>query len=245
MKDSKTKRNSRISPYARKGSKSRKQKVVPKAGAKTRSEAETVPCPGQAKVEELPVEVILEIFSWATPGSLLNMSRTTKSWHSLLMSRSSLPLWKTARSNLDGFPDIPDDLNEIQYANLAFGTTCSFCFKTYRNTRIVWEARLRTCGRCLKSRFMSERVLAQNPMRYTLHQHGLITFPSFSVTTRGRCREFTTSYYPIDICNRLQEKYIQTRIKGLWRLRYSEKQFDLEDQAETFALWRESHPDAC
>ncbi|KDR77405.1 hypothetical protein GALMADRAFT_224794 [Galerina marginata CBS 339.88] len=241
MKNTETKRNNRFSLYVLKGStKFRKRNAVCDTAAKTMAEAEIV-----QRIEELPVELILEIFSWATPRSLLNLSRTTKSWHSLLTSRSSIPLWKTARSNLDDFPDIPDDLNELQYANLAFGTTCSFCFKTYRNTRVVWVPRLRTCGRCLKSRFMLEEVLEKNPIRYSAHLNPLITFPSFSVKTRGRDQEFTTSYYPIDFCDSLQEEFEQTRNPNMWALVYWRMRWIRVRQAETFALWCERHPDAC
>lgn len=40
------------------------------------------------------------------------------------MSRTSMTVWKQARSNLEGLPECPDDLSEPQYANLLFEHSC-------------------------------------------------------------------------------------------------------------------------
>ena len=41
------------------------------------------------------------------------------------MKRSSISIWKHARSQLDDLPDCPDDLSEPQYAELLFGKACT------------------------------------------------------------------------------------------------------------------------
>ena len=41
------------------------------------------------------------------------------------MKRSSISIWKHARSQFDDLPDCPDDLSEPQYAELLFGKACT------------------------------------------------------------------------------------------------------------------------
>lgn len=40
------------------------------------------------------------------------------------MSRSVTSVWKAARANVDGLPEPPEDLNEPQFAHLAFYAHC-------------------------------------------------------------------------------------------------------------------------
>ncbi|KAF9481490.1 hypothetical protein BDN70DRAFT_803339 [Pholiota conissans] len=77
---------------------------------------------------EAPVDVLFEIFGLLEPRDLLHIARTTKSLRSLLMSRSSVTVWKSARSNIFGLPDCPDDLSEPQYAALMFVKRCTVSF---------------------------------------------------------------------------------------------------------------------
>ncbi|KDR77418.1 hypothetical protein GALMADRAFT_65553 [Galerina marginata CBS 339.88] len=76
------------------------------------------------KIVDLPVDIVFEIFGWLNPVDLLSLSRTSKNWRALLMTRSSTSVWRSARLNLDGLPDCPDGLSEPQYAELAFGRSC-------------------------------------------------------------------------------------------------------------------------
>jgi hypothetical protein len=41
------------------------------------------------------------------------------------MNRSSISIWKHARSQFDDLPDCPDDLSEPQYAEFLFGKACT------------------------------------------------------------------------------------------------------------------------
>ncbi len=69
--------------------------------------------------------------------------------------------------NVEDFPDLPDDLSEIQYAKLAFDPHCHVCDvlmgrgvvvtlkilqKCGKKTQNVpqWEVRARFCDACLK-----------------------------------------------------------------------------------------------
>ncbi|KAF9218720.1 hypothetical protein BS17DRAFT_654775, partial [Gyrodon lividus] len=73
---------------------------------------------------ELNLDVLFHIFSFLQPMDLLNLARTTKAFRQLLMRRSSVSVWKTARGGVEGLPDCPPDLNEPQYANLVFYPHC-------------------------------------------------------------------------------------------------------------------------
>ena len=66
-----------------------------------------------------------QIFGHLKPLDLLHLARTTKDLRAILMKRSSISVWKQARSQFDNLPDCPDDLSEPQYAELSFGKACT------------------------------------------------------------------------------------------------------------------------
>ncbi|KAF9060710.1 hypothetical protein BDP27DRAFT_1236376 [Rhodocollybia butyracea] len=74
--------------------------------------------------KDVPLDVILEIFCYLEPGDLLRLARTTKDLRSILMSKSSESIWRTARENVQGLPPRPNDLNEPQYAHLCYESYC-------------------------------------------------------------------------------------------------------------------------
>ena len=65
-----------------------------------------------------------QIFSHLLPIDLLNLARTSKSFRTLLMSRSSRTLWRVSRQLVDGLPECPEHLSEPAYANLVFSNHC-------------------------------------------------------------------------------------------------------------------------
>uniref|UniRef100_A0A0W0F6C9 F-box domain-containing protein n=1 Tax=Moniliophthora roreri TaxID=221103 RepID=A0A0W0F6C9_MONRR len=75
-------------------------------------------------VKDTPLDIVLEIFKHLLPLDILNLSRTSKELRAMLMSQSSVPIWRTARENVPELPPLPSDLNEAQYANLAFDSYC-------------------------------------------------------------------------------------------------------------------------
>ncbi|KAF9218732.1 hypothetical protein BS17DRAFT_761974 [Gyrodon lividus] len=97
---------------------------------------------------ELNPDVLFHIFSFLQPMDLLNLARTTKAFRQLLMRRSSVSVWKTARGGVEGLPDCPPDLSEPQYANLAFYSHCHNCGNFVPT--IHWQLRRRYCSSCRK-----------------------------------------------------------------------------------------------
>ncbi|KAF9019849.1 hypothetical protein BDZ89DRAFT_958853, partial [Hymenopellis radicata] len=97
------------------------------------------------------------IFSHVDPLDLLRLSRTTKDLRALLMSKSSIGVWESARLRMEGLPPIIEGLNEPQYANLLFDTHCHNCLKT-PTKRIIWAVRMRLCKQCLYKGEMYEQL---------------------------------------------------------------------------------------
>ncbi|KAF5372844.1 hypothetical protein D9758_001536 [Tetrapyrgos nigripes] len=106
----------------------------------------------QQLVTEVPIELILEVFKYLDPLDILHLSRTSKDLRGILMSRSSADIWEAARANVEDLPPLPSDLNEPQYASLAFD---SFCHNCMRNgcENIIWQARVRLCVKCIPDVF--------------------------------------------------------------------------------------------
>ncbi|KAF9525160.1 hypothetical protein CPB83DRAFT_909426 [Crepidotus variabilis] len=106
------------------------------------------------KFEEIPIEILLEIFVLVDPADLLSLARTTKSIRSILMDKKTLSLWKTSFRNMElSLPECPDDLSEPVYAALAFDKPCSYCGRDNITVYIAWACRLRVCTKCLEPHF--------------------------------------------------------------------------------------------
>lgn len=66
----------------------------------------------------------LQIFTYLHPQDILSLSRSTHRLRQLLMTRDAKFVWKSALSNVHGFPFCPPDLSEPQFASLAFDEEC-------------------------------------------------------------------------------------------------------------------------
>ncbi|THU96350.1 hypothetical protein K435DRAFT_892881 [Dendrothele bispora CBS 962.96] len=102
-------------------------------------------------MNDFPLELKFEVFRHLEPLDVLRLARTSKSLRAILMSRSSSDIWRAARSNVEGLPPLPHDLNEPQYANLAFDPHCHNCMT--RCETIIWGCRMRCCKKCLPKVF--------------------------------------------------------------------------------------------
>jgi hypothetical protein len=67
-----------------------------------------------------------QIFGHLPPSGLLSLSRVSKAFRQLLMSRSSLFLWKTSYSLIPDVPTCPEDMSEPAWAHLLFGG--AYCY---------------------------------------------------------------------------------------------------------------------
>jgi hypothetical protein len=88
---------------------------------------------------EMPVDILLEvryqqpnplcslsyqIFSLLNPLDIVRLARTTKALRRILMSHSAIAVWKAALTREPEFHNMPTDMNEPQWANLAFSNHC-------------------------------------------------------------------------------------------------------------------------
>ncbi|KAL1677764.1 hypothetical protein EV122DRAFT_278898 [Schizophyllum commune] len=98
-------------------------------------------------LHDLPLDIIMEILSHATPEALLVLSRATKFLRSTLMSRSAISVWRGSLASVNCLPPKPDDMTEPQYVDLIWGTGCSFCLDT-KTVVSSFVTRRRYCEKC-------------------------------------------------------------------------------------------------
>ncbi|KAF7970222.1 hypothetical protein HWV62_24754 [Athelia sp. TMB] len=78
----------------------------------------------RGRLGQLPLDILYEIFGHVRPQDLLRLSRTTKALRRILMQRSAISIWKAVMGQVEGLPECPSDLNEPQFASLAFDSYC-------------------------------------------------------------------------------------------------------------------------
>ncbi|KAF9055584.1 hypothetical protein BJ165DRAFT_1521588 [Panaeolus papilionaceus] len=107
-----------------------------------------------AALPELPLDILLEIFSHLHPVDLLHLARTTKSLRALLMRKMTIGVWRASVDNVSGLPPCPDDMSHPAYVNLLFDSHCHNCqAKNVKN--ISFLLRVRYCTRCVKEKLLS------------------------------------------------------------------------------------------
>ncbi|KAF8188326.1 hypothetical protein BJ912DRAFT_398455 [Pholiota molesta] len=143
-------------------------------------------------VKEMPVDILFEIFSLLNPIDLVNLTRTSKDLRAMLMSRSSISVWKSARANfVPAMPECPDDLSEPQYAELAFGKGCHYCQRNLGTIHTAWTARRRICNKCIDTHCCHLRDISRSE---PLYQY----LPTMKITRKStkRYAEVITYYFP-------------------------------------------------
>ncbi|KAF8071870.1 hypothetical protein FPV67DRAFT_902906 [Lyophyllum atratum] len=121
----------------------------------------------------VPLDVLFEVCHWRasakslpliarssdflpSPSSRPDTPRThIEETRAILMSRSSIFVWKSALANVEGLPFCPSDLTEPQYINLAFDEHCHFCLAP-NVQQVFWACRVRCCKKCTGKYFISE-----------------------------------------------------------------------------------------
>ncbi|KAF9650522.1 hypothetical protein BDM02DRAFT_3221319 [Thelephora ganbajun] len=74
----------------------------------------------------MPLDVFYEIVSYMHPSDLLRISRVSKHFRKMLMTKNAVSFWRAARRNI-GMPEPPPDLNDAQYVALIFEHVCNVC----------------------------------------------------------------------------------------------------------------------
>ncbi|KAI0721701.1 hypothetical protein C8T65DRAFT_724501 [Cerioporus squamosus] len=102
---------------------------------------------------EMPLDVLMEIFSFMHPKDLLNLARTSKTFRAFLMNRSAQQLWKASIAQVDDLPPCPTYISEPEYINLLFFTYCHICLKSNVQT-VYFEFSARYCPSCRPKMFL-------------------------------------------------------------------------------------------
>ncbi|PPR02550.1 hypothetical protein CVT26_012018 [Gymnopilus dilepis] len=139
-----------------------KSKAPPKKRAKTsRIPTENSPAKKAPRGKKslsllptMPLDVLYEIFGNLSPKDIFNLAKTNKAFRQTLLSPNATTVWISARQRF-GAPDPPEDMSEIAWAALLFGTSCQKCGA--KNIRKVdFMLRLRVCTNCKKNHFVVE-----------------------------------------------------------------------------------------
>ncbi|KDR81924.1 hypothetical protein GALMADRAFT_221811 [Galerina marginata CBS 339.88] len=217
---------------------------VPKKarGKKRKADGETSDCYPKAKrargtrgmlkqLVEMPLDVLFEIFGGLDPIDLLHLARTTQDLRALLMSRSSISVWKQSRSNIPGLPECPDDLSEPQYANLSFGKSCDFCLRTLGNIHTVWSARFKICTKCVDGQFRLKPDHWLECRRYPTELADMVP-----VIIKEHNRRDKVLYH-VELDRRWQAEYIQAKNKRDWLKGVLEKRKPISEHADACSKW--------
>ncbi|KAL1745061.1 hypothetical protein HDZ31DRAFT_37207 [Schizophyllum fasciatum] len=106
-----------------------------------------------AALHEMPLDILLEIFSYVSPVELFNISRSCKTLHNALMRRSSNWIWKRSYATKHNLPLAPEDMTVPQFLSLLFDKVCHFCPATrIQDDAVNWAARVRYCKKCLRNK---------------------------------------------------------------------------------------------
>ncbi|KAJ7284360.1 hypothetical protein C8J57DRAFT_691087 [Mycena rebaudengoi] len=96
---------------------------------------------------QVPLDILFEVLSHLLPLDILLLARLSNKLRSVLMHRSALHAWKTARANVLGLPDPPAEMSEPAWADLVFDRHCSVCLA--KGIWVIqWRLRMRLCKPC-------------------------------------------------------------------------------------------------
>ncbi|KAE9404264.1 hypothetical protein BT96DRAFT_989539 [Gymnopus androsaceus JB14] len=199
------------------------------------------------KMSALPLDVVLEIYSYLEPLDVLRLSRTSKAMRAFLMSQSNGIVWRTARLNVPDLPPLPSDLSEPQYANLAFDSYCHPC------ENVIWQCRVRCCNKCFNTAFYSRpnlhsvwnRSYALTFMVFNkLAQH----IPYVSVTPwKGPWDGEDKVYFPPNI-QTLRHGYRRVRKDEFlvedWIRRTEQQHVEIMEHAAACSRWQKANNDS-
>ena len=91
----------------------------------------------------------LQICDLLLPVDVLSLYRSCKAIRTFLRLKTSKPLWKIARANVEGLPECPEWLTEPQFVSLCFEEFCTRCLTTDPYSRSsIWPFGVRYCLSC-------------------------------------------------------------------------------------------------
>ncbi|KAI9062770.1 hypothetical protein FKP32DRAFT_1758890 [Trametes sanguinea] len=103
----------------------------------------------QDRITRMPVELLTEAFSYLQPKDLINLVHVNRFFRDLMLNRRHAHMWRAARAQVDGLPDIPPFLSEPAFARLLYSNFCDGC-GTRGIKKVEWWCFKRYCKACRK-----------------------------------------------------------------------------------------------
>ncbi|OBZ75138.1 hypothetical protein A0H81_04832 [Grifola frondosa] len=112
-----------------------------------------------AHLLNMPMDIFFEVASKLTPLDILHLSRVSKGFRAILISKTAQHIWIAARRNIQPqFPDCPPNLSELQYISLIFEQHCQAC-GIQRAPKVDYALGIRLCGPCWKTNVKQGKTL--------------------------------------------------------------------------------------
>ncbi|KAL1698018.1 hypothetical protein EV121DRAFT_274712, partial [Schizophyllum commune] len=107
----------------------KRQKTKPDATKATKKSTGTVSRSTKrgklAALQQMPLDILFEIFSQVDAVTLFYISRTCRSLRNILLSRSSKWIWKSSyESAPNDLPPLPEDIDIPKWLSLIFDRVC-------------------------------------------------------------------------------------------------------------------------
>ncbi|KAG8908985.1 hypothetical protein FRB99_000088 [Tulasnella sp. 403] len=107
--------------------------------------------------ETIPVEIFLQICEDLALGDLRNLCLINRRFRHVLTSKTCRRYWQASLTKIEDLPACPPDLNEMQYANLLYGTDCYKCSKA--GSKFHFFFRVRYCTACYKKNILTDTAI--------------------------------------------------------------------------------------
>ncbi|KAI4525600.1 hypothetical protein K525DRAFT_290065 [Schizophyllum commune Loenen D] len=199
-----------------------------------------------SRFEQLPLDVLYEIFYLCHPHALLQLSRVSEGFRRTIMDPKSARIWLTTLSNIDKLPFKPPNVSLPRFVHVLFDDFCFYCARRPA-TQFSWMALQKMCETCLPVQFpngddLDERcdlvkdkfIWLKSIIPSMPYNTSVICGNRYSLDMLKRCNATYTTLKPSDdSCDQLLFER-QHRLKEKNEERYPIKKW-LEAQAATRA----------
>ncbi|KAI0310926.1 hypothetical protein OF83DRAFT_1295639 [Amylostereum chailletii] len=131
----------------------------PTRRVRRRTEPSTGPVrKGRGRLRDLPsmpLDILFEIFGHLEPGDLVQLTRVTKPFRQILLTRRQRLLWKSSFDLVPGTPDCPEDVPEPVWANLLFGGAYCHSCGARPVLKIIFSLMRRACKACMNAHLLN------------------------------------------------------------------------------------------
>ncbi|KAH9855825.1 hypothetical protein C2E23DRAFT_552119 [Lenzites betulinus] len=131
-----------------------------------------------AKLLNMPLDVFFEIASHLHPLDILRLSRTSKEFRTMLLSRTSRHVWAAARETVvPPLPACPAHLSEPKYATIVFENLCMACGAGRSIANVDYAIPVRLCVACWRANVRKGSVLMKESKSKDIIANVLLAMP--------------------------------------------------------------------